>query len=719
MGLDTRAHKGLSGPGLPCGGRFSILPRPQDRPFQGYEMSEENPEVTVESPTPEASEARDTAPAPALPSAETAPAVTMSEPTAEPEPVAEAAAKPAAEPVPEPAAEAAPEPAAEAAPEPVAEAAPEPVAEAAPEPVAEAAPAPAPEPAAEAVAAPEPVAEAAPEPAPVAAPEPAAEAAPVAEAAPEPAADMEGDTAVYGAIPAASETDVTAPAPATPPVADDGGETKPWPAVAEAAAESEAAPPTVRKAEAPAEAAEAAPEQPKKKKRKPRPRRPEGRIVEGTIAKITGNVAFVDYGARSQGYIELGELRGPDGELIVEEGSPIRAMVVSERGATQLSYRRVAADTAKEALKGAYDAKTPVEGKVVGLNKGGFEVRINGVRAFCPNSQWAERYVSEPSSVVGKTGQFIITEYGRSLVVSRRKFLELKKEELKGTLAVEFKPGDRMQGRVTQVRDFGAFVELREGVEGMVHVSEISHERIRTPGERVKVGDAIEVQVLSVDAGRGRIALSMKALQSDPASDFMKSLVKGTKMTGRVARIQDFGAFVTLGPGTDGLLHVSAISATERIETPAQRLSVGDEIEVIIDKIDTAKGRVGLVTPEVAEARQPVDISFKRGDIVKGKVVKVEVFGVFLEVEPKVQGLIPNGEMSTSRGADHRRMFPIGTELEVKVMEIDKKRGRIRLSRKALENHEEEVAYAEYKKKSEAESSMGTFGDLLKDFFNK
>jgi small subunit ribosomal protein S1 len=183
-----------------------------------------------------------------------------------------------------------------------------------------------------------------------------------------------------------------------------------------------------------------------------------------------------------------------------------------------------------------------------------------------------------------------------------------------------------------------------------------------------------------------------------------------------VERIQPFGAFVNLAPGVDGLLHVSAITTERRIESPAEVLNVGDEVEVIVDKIERDRQRISLITPAVAESRVPVKIDFKVGDIVKGPVVKVEQYGVIIELNERLQGTIPNAEMGTARGTDHRRMFPTGTELEGKVLEIDRRRNRIRISRKAMEKHAEEEAYKEFRKAENAPSSLGSFGDLLQDF---
>lgn len=424
-----------------------------------------------------------------------------------------------------------------------------------------------------------------------------------------------------------------------------------------------------------------------------------GDVVVGTVVKMTGSVAFVNYGARSEGYVELAEFKDDAGNLTLKDGDTIEAEVINVRGAVQLSTRKAETAKALKAMEQAWRDKVEVEGKIVGINKGGYEVRVSGVRAFCPTSQYAER-VMMPTEEVGKVHAFIITEYdpAKGLVVSRRAIINKKRAEMMNNLGEMVRQGEIRQGIVTQLKEFGAFVDLGDGLEGLIHVSEISHSRVGHPRERLNMGDAIEVKVINVDAERGRIGLSIKAMESDPWTDFTKTLTVGQALKGTVERIQPFGAFIKLAPGIDGLLHVSAISATERINDPSEVLQLGQEVDVVVEKVENDRKRISLLTPEVAERRKPVAIPFKENDVLKGKVVRVESYGVFLEVAEGVVGLIPNGEMDTERNADHRRMFPDGTELEVKVLEIDSKRGRIRLSRKALKHHAEELAMSDYRK---------------------
>ena len=355
-----------------------------------------------------------------------------------------------------------------------------------------------------------------------------------------------------------------------------------------------------------------------------------GTLVTGTIVKVTGAVAFVDFGARNEGYIELTEFQGTDRDNL-SVGDPVTAEIVSTRGGVQLSYKNAQNHQKLEALKNAITAETPVVGRVSGTNKGGFDVRFDGVRGFCPASQMSLKPGADPSEFLGKDLEFLITEFSKKggLVVSRRKLLESRRKEAQATLAERIRPGDRLQGTVTQLKDFGVFVAIADGVEGLVHVSELSHDRSVQPGTVAKVGDAVEVAVLGVDSEKGRVSLSFKQLEADPWTAFADEHQVGQSVQGFVTRVQDFGVFVKVAAGIEGLLHVSAIKANERIDSASGLFEAGEEITVVIDAIDTIKRRISLLTPEVAAARKPIEVNFKVGDVFKGKVRKVERFGIF------------------------------------------------------------------------------------------
>lgn len=458
-----------------------------------------------------------------------------------------------------------------------------------------------------------------------------------------------------------------------------------------------------------------------------------GDIVSGKIVKIAGEAAFVDYGAKSEGWISLSELKDESGNLTHNVGDTVDVAVVETKGAVHLSLRDAQAGKARAALREAWKRQETVRGKVVGTNKGGYEIRIEGVRAFCPMSQMNDRFVADPQSMVGQELEFRISEWDdqKGAVVSRRALVEAERAQSREAALGGLEVGALAQGRVTQIRDFGAFVDLG-GVEGLIHVSEMGRKRVKHPSERLKVGDAVEVFVVKLEADKGRIALRLKddedASRPDPWVEFVKGINVGDRLRGTVARIQSYGAFVTLAPEVDGLLHVSAITTEKRINSPEEVIQVGQELDVIVEGKDLQKNRIALVTPEVWEKRGAPAPEIAVGQVVKGKVARIERFGLFIDIGPRTTGLLPMSEADNERGTRVEDLYPVGTELEVKIIEIedappsDKDKGkkgpprkRIRLSRKALRGDSEAEDFRQFRAAQESAQGRGnvTLGDLF------
>jgi small subunit ribosomal protein S1 len=291
-----------------------------------------------------------------------------------------------------------------------------------------------------------------------------------------------------------------------------------------------------------------------------------GQTIEGTIVAIGPAVAFVNVGGKGEAIIEVGELKDPDGNLEVVVGDRIQAMVVSTVGGLTLSRKLARGAATDQQLEDAFHTGLPVEGKVERAVKGGYEVRIARQRAFCPMSQ-IDVIRSEPSAHEGRVYAFRIIEYkegGKNLVVSRRALLE---EEQRAS-AVEVRrrviAGAVMTGRVTSVREFGAFVDLGGGVQGLLHVSEMGWSRVSDTSQVVKPGEEITVKVLRVDDDKQKISLGLKQLTADPWSRVHATYGIGQVRTGRVTRVADFGAFVELEPGVEGLAHASTFAPKGR-----------------------------------------------------------------------------------------------------------------------------------------------------------
>src|SRR5689334_924841 len=271
-----------------------------------------------------------------------------------------------------------------------------------------------------------------------------------------------------------------------------------------------------------------------------------GQAIEGTIVAFGSEVAFVSVGGKSEAQIALAELKDADGHMEVKVGDRIHAVVVSTSGGVTLSRKGVRNAATQRELENAFEAGLAVEGKVESVNKGGYEVRIARERAFCPLSQIDIARTVDPAVHVGKTYAFRVIEYkdgGKSIVVSRRKLLEEEQQADAAAIRSSIVPGAVLPGRVVSVLDFSAFIDLGGGIQGLLHVSEMSWSRATTPGEMVASGDQITVKVLRVDEATGKISLGLKQLHDDPWSTVGTTYEVGQVRKGRVTRLADFGVF--------------------------------------------------------------------------------------------------------------------------------------------------------------------------------
>jgi small subunit ribosomal protein S1 len=449
-----------------------------------------------------------------------------------------------------------------------------------------------------------------------------------------------------------------------------------------------------------------------------------GQAIEGTIVAFGSDVAFVSVGGKSEAQIDLAELKAEDGHIEAKIGDRIHAVVVSTSGGVTLSRKGVRNAATQRELESAFEAGLAVEGKVESVNKGGYDVRIARERAFCPLSQIDMARTTDPAVHVGKTYTFRILEYkdgGKSIVVSRRKLLEEEQQVDAETVRKSIVPGAVLPGRVVSVRDFGAFIDLGGGIQGLLHVSEMSWSRATMPGEGVASGDQITVKVLRVDEGTGKISLGLKQLQDDPWSDAAARYAVGQVRSGRVTRLADFGAFVELEPGIEGLAHASTFPPTGRPSDWTKSVPVGTTAAFEILSIDPAQKRIGIALVQEGAARTaapatPQD-AFAPGSIVTGKVERHERFGVFVFLAPGRTGLMPLAETGLDHGVDVAKAFPVGSEVEVAVVEADPSGRRIRLSKKAVAQQREQAELRDYAARQDASpsKSLGSLGDALRD----
>jgi small subunit ribosomal protein S1 len=333
-----------------------------------------------------------------------------------------------------------------------------------------------------------------------------------------------------------------------------------------------------------------------------------GQTLEGLIVAIGPEFAFVDIGGKGEATIEIAELKDDDGKVEVAVGERILATVVSTSGGLMLSRKLVRGAATNEQLASAFRSGLAVEGKVEREIKGGYEVRVARQRAFCPFSQ-IDTARTEPATHIGRTYEFRITEYkdgGKNLVVSRRALLEEAQRATAAEARQLIVPGAVITGRVASVPSFGAFVDLGGGVQGLLHVSEMSWSRVADPSAVFKPGDAITVKVLRVDENTQKIALGLKQLQDDPWSTVAAAYAVGQMHSGRVTRVAEFGAFVELEPGIEALAHASTFAPTGRADAWASSVQPGTTATFEILSIDPEKKRIGVKLAQ--DAREAEDI---------------------------------------------------------------------------------------------------------------
>lgn len=335
-----------------------------------------------------------------------------------------------------------------------------------------------------------------------------------------------------------------------------------------------------------------------------------GQTIEGTIVAIGPEVAFVNVGGKGEALLEISELRDDDGRIEVAVGDRIQATVVSTDGGLALSRKLARGAATNRQLEDAFRAGLPVEGKVDKAVKGGYEVRIGGQRGFCPLSQIDTIRTADPAVHEGKVYTFRIIEFkdgGKDLVVSRRALLAEEQAAHAVEMRKSIAPGAVLTGRVASVRDFGAFIELGAGVQGLLHVSEMAWSRVSKPSELLSPGQDITVKVLRVDEDGQKISLGLKQLSGDPWSTVQDTFPAGQRCTGRVTRLASFGVFVELKPGVEGLMPLSETNL-DRGADVAKAFPVGSEVEVIVLEADPSGRRIRLSKKAVQDAVEKAEL---------------------------------------------------------------------------------------------------------------
>jgi small subunit ribosomal protein S1 len=415
----------------------------------------------------------------------------------------------------------------------------------------------------------------------------------------------------------------------------------------------------------------------------------EGEVVRGTVVEVRDSEVLVDIGYKSEGTIAIEEFRHAG--VLPKLGDEIEVYLESKEdseGLIVLSKDKADKIKVWDAISKSHDSGTPVEGKVVEVVKGGLSVDV-GVRAFLPGSQVDLRPVKNLASMLGQVIRAKVIKLNRrrgNVVLSRRAVLEEEREEKrKHTLSV-LSEGMVLTGAVKNITDYGAFIDLG-GIDGLLHVTDMSWGRVGHPSEIFQIGDQVEVVVLHFDRETGRVSLGYKQKSSDPWAVVDDRYPVGAKVQGRVVSLTNYGAFVELEPGVEGLVHVSEMSWTRRVRHPSKLVNVGDMVDVMVLDVNKATKRISLGMKQVeADPWATIDERYKPGERIEGKVRNLTDFGAFVELEPGVDGLLHISDMSWTRNIGHpSEILKKGQSVETQVLNVDRDNKRISLGLKQIQ----------------------------------
>ncbi len=412
-----------------------------------------------------------------------------------------------------------------------------------------------------------------------------------------------------------------------------------------------------------------------------------GDKISGKVISIGTNAVFVDTGTKMDGVVEREELLNEEGELGCAVGDMLDLYVVAANESEIRLSKAISGIGGLNMLMDAQKGKIPVEGKVLQTCKGGFNVEVIKRRAFCPISQIDLKYVEQPEVYIGQTFQFLVKrveEKGRNIIVSRREILEQEQAKAQKAFFENLTDDTVLTGKVTRLMPYGAFVELMPGLEGMVHISELSWSRVEKPEEAVKPGDEVRVRVLKITkgdkSGQKKISLSMKQVSQNPWETIQDRIEVGAKVQGRVTRCMKFGAFVEIEPGVEGLVHISEMSYTKRVLHPEDEVKPGQSVFVMIKEIDLVNKRISLsLRDAIGDPWADVQERFSVGQSVQGTLEKKESFGYFINLEPGITGLLPISKIKASENCSAIERAKVGDGLTITIESIQANQRKISL----------------------------------------
>jgi small subunit ribosomal protein S1 len=418
----------------------------------------------------------------------------------------------------------------------------------------------------------------------------------------------------------------------------------------------------------------------------------EGSVVKGRVVAIEKDFAIIDVGLKTEGRISLKEFADAEGKpSTVKVGDDVEVYlerVENALGEAVISREKARREEAWTRLEGVFAANEPVMGSIVGRVKGGFTVDLGGASAFLPGSQVDIRPVRDVGPLMGKEQPFAILKMDRprgNIVVSRRAILEEARAEQRTELVSQLQEGEIREGVVKNITDYGAFVDLG-GIDGLLHVTDMSWKRVSHPSQVLAVGDTVKVQIVKINPDTQRISLGMKQLQSDPWDGVEEKYPVGARFTGRITNITDYGAFVELEAGVEGLVHVSEMSWTKKNVHPGKIVSTSQEVDVVVLDVDASKRRVSLgLKQAMANPWEQFVEQHPVGSTVEGEVKNTTEFGLFIGLDNDIDGMVHLSDIDWAvAGEEAVARYKKGDMVKAKVLDVDVEKERISLGIKQL-----------------------------------
>ena len=417
-----------------------------------------------------------------------------------------------------------------------------------------------------------------------------------------------------------------------------------------------------------------------------------GSIIKGTVVAINKDNVLVDAGLKSESVISIDQFKNTAGEVEINVGDEIDVALDATDdgfGETVLSREKAKRHEAWQVLEKAYEEKETVIGVINGKVKGGFTVEVSNIRAFLPGSLVDVRPVRDTAHLEGKELEFKVIKLDQkrnNVVVSRRAVIESESSVERDALLESLAEGIEVKGIVKNLTDYGAFVDLG-GIDGLLHITDMAWKRVKHPSEIVNVGDEIQVKVLKFDRERTRVSLGMKQLGEDPWVAIAKRYPEGSKLSGRVTNLTDYGCFVEIQEGVEGLVHVSEMDWTNKNIHPSKVVNLGDTVEVMVLEIDEERRRISLGLKQcIPNPWEEFAKNFSKGDKVTGKIKSITDFGIFIGLDGGIDGLVHLSDISWNGGEEAVREYKKGDEISAVVLQVDPERERISLGVKQTED---------------------------------